>query len=117
MIRYFTLVLLALTLGAGTLQGQAQTHSTKPKDTPFGPDKVKHFLIAGFVESVAFAGLQAAGANRNAARSGALAAVAGASIGREIHDRKTKGLFSKADLIWDALGAGAALLIINKTQK
>ena len=117
MIRYFTLIALAVTLGAETLQGQAQVHSAKPKDTAFGPDKVKHFLIAGFVESVAFAGLQAAGANRNAARSGALAAVTGASIGREIHDKKTKGLFSKADLIWDALGAGAALLIVNKTQK
>ena len=45
------------------------------------------------------------------------AGLVGASIGREIHDRKTKGLFSFADLVWDALGAGAALLIINKTQK
>ena len=95
----------------------AQTHATKPKEPAFGPDKVKHFLIAGFVETVAFSGLQAVGASRSTARSGALAAVTGASIGREIHDRKAKGLFSIPDLIWDALGAGAALLIINKTQK
>lgn len=92
-------------------------HSTKPKDALFGPDKVKHFLIAGFVESVMFSGLQAAGANRNAARSGAISAAAAASIGRELHDRKTKGLFSIPDLVWDALGVGAALVVLNKTQK
>ena len=115
MISRFLIIVLALMLSTGALS--AQTHSTKPKDSAFGPDKVKHFLIAGFVESVTFAGLQAAGANRSAARSGAMAAVAGASIGREIHDKKTKGLFSIGDLVWDALGAGAALLLINKTQK
>ena len=102
-------------LGAQTASAQAS--STKPKDAAFGPDKLKHFFIAGFVESIAFAGLQASGTNRNTARSGALAAVVGASIGRELHDRKTKGLFSIPDLVWDALGAGATLLILNKTQK
>ena len=115
MIRRLVLLMAALAVSAGGLSAQA--HSTKPKEPAFGPDKVKHFLIAGFVETVVFSGLQAAGANRNTARSGALAAVAGASVGREIHDRKTKGLFSIPDLVWDALGAGAALLIINKTQK
>jgi hypothetical protein len=94
-----------------------QAHATTAKEPAFGPDKVKHLLIAGFVETVAFSGLQAVGANRNTARAGALAAVTGASIGREIHDRKKKGLFSIPDLVWDALGAGAALLVINKTQK
>jgi hypothetical protein len=39
-----------------------------------------------------------------------------ASLGREFHDRRTKGLFSVKDLVWDALGAGAALLVINKTK-
>ena len=115
MIRRVAFLALALMLSAGA--SLAQTHATKAKEPAFGPDKVKHFLIAGFVETVAFSGLQAVGASRNAARSGALAAVIGASVGREVHDRKTKGLFSIPDLVWDALGAGAALLIINKTQK
>lgn len=108
-------VVLALFLGARDTA--AQTNSAKPREAAFGPDKVKHFLIAGFVESVTFAGLQASGTNRNAARSGAVAAVVSASIGRELYDRKTKGVFSISDLVWDALGAGAALLVINKTQK
>ena len=115
MIRRLALLAAALAISASGLSSQA--HSPKAKEPAFGPDKVKHFLIAGFVETMAFSGLQAAGTTRNTARSGALAAVIGASIGREIHDRRTKRLFSIPDLVWDALGAGAALLIINKTQK
>lgn len=89
----------------------------KAADPAFGVDKVKHFFMAGFVESMTFAGLQAAGSNRSPAKAAAITAAAVASFGREIHDKKTKGLFSVRDLIWDAIGASAALLVINKTQK
>ncbi|HEX2723443.1 MAG TPA: hypothetical protein VHM24_11020 [Gemmatimonadaceae bacterium] len=101
---------------AVSFPASAQSHP-KPGDAWFGPDKVKHFLIAGFVESVAFAGAQGAGANRNVAKSAALAAVTAASFGREFHDRRTKRLFSIRDLVWDAMGAGAALLVVNRTQR
>ena len=91
--------------------------SLSPAPEPiFGVDKVKHFFIAGFIESMAFAGLQAAGSERSTARSAAIGATAVVSFGREIHDRRTKGLFSVRDLLWDGLGAGAALMVINKTQ-
>ena len=82
-----------------------------------GEDKVKHFFIAGFVESMAFAGSQAAGAGHSTARTIGLGTVTGVSIGRELYDRRAKGTFSFADLAWDALGAGAALLVVNKTQR
>ena len=85
-------------------------------DPIFGVDKVKHFFIAGFIESMTFAGLQAAGTERSTARFGAIGTTAVVSFGREIHDRRTKGLFSTRDLFWDGLGAGAALIVINKTQ-
>ena len=79
-------------------------------------DKVKHFLMAGFVETVTFAGLEALGADKSPARSGAIAMTVSVSLGREIHDRRTKGLFSFKDLAWDFLGGTAAMLIINKTK-
>ena len=82
-----------------------------------GEDKVKHFFIAGFVETMAFAGAEAAGASFSTARGVGLGAVTGVSLGREIHDRRVKGTFSFGDLAWDALGAGAALLVVNKTQR
>ena len=78
---------------------------------------MKHFFIAGFVESMTFAGIQAAGADRTPAKTGAITAAAVVSFCREIQDKKTKGLFSVRDLVWDAIGASAALLVINKTQK
>jgi uncharacterized protein YfiM (DUF2279 family) len=96
---------------------RAQSPPPKPRDSIIGVDKVKHFFIAGFVESMTFAGLQAAGANRSPARTAAISATAIVSIGREIHDRRTKGLFSVRDLLWDTIGASAALLVINKTQR
>jgi hypothetical protein len=87
------------------------------KDSILGIDKLKHFLLAGFVESVAFAGLQAIGADRNVSLAGAGATVVVVSFGRELHGRRTTGLFSLGDLAWDALGAGAAMLVLTRVQK
>jgi hypothetical protein len=99
-----------------TLAAPLHAQKPKPADPIFGVDKVKHFFIAGFVESMSFAGMQATGSNRSTARVAALSATAIVSVGREIHDKKTKGLFSIRDLAWDAIGASAALLVLNKTQ-
>jgi hypothetical protein len=60
----------------------------KPADPIFGVDKVKHFFIAGFVETMTFSGLQAAGVNRSSARGGAIGATTVVSLGREFHDRE-----------------------------
>jgi hypothetical protein len=78
---------------------------------------VKHFFMSAFIESMTFSGLQAAGASRNTAFAGAIGTTAAFGIGREIHDKKTKGLFSLGDLTWDAVGAGSAGLVLRKTQR
>jgi uncharacterized protein YfiM (DUF2279 family) len=109
-------VILAVLFFLAPLAAGAQAPE-KPKDPMFGPDKVKHFFMAGFVEAMTFASLQAAGANRSSAKSAAIGTTIVVSIGREVHDRRTKGLFSVRDLVWDALGASAALLVINKVQR
>lgn len=87
------------------------------RESAFGIDKVKHFFIAAFVESVGFAGLRAGGADKGTAVAGAVGGTAAVSLGREIYDRRTKGTFGVLDLLWDALGAGAALLVLTRTQK
>src|SRR5215207_2936983 len=94
----------------------ATVHAQQKSEPIFGVDKVKHFFIAGFVETMTFAGLEAAGAKKSPARTAAIGTTIVVSLGREMHDRRTKGLFSVKDLVWDALGAGAALLVINKTR-
>ena len=107
-------LLLGLAVTVGSADGQAPARHSDPF---FGPDKVKHFFIAGFIESMTFAGLEAAGANRSTSRAGGVSAALAASFGREVHDRRTKGHFSIRDLAWDVLGTGAAMLVRNKTQK
>lgn len=96
---------------------EAQAKHSRPRDSWFGADKIKHFLMSAFIESVTFSGLQAAGAHRNASFAGAIGATAVFGIGKEIHDKQRAEPFSVHDLTWDAAGAGAALVMLRKTQR
>lgn len=87
------------------------------RDSWLGPDKIKHFFISAFIESLTFSALQVTGASRGTAFAGALATTAAFAIAREVHDRRTKGVFSVPDLTWDAAGAGAAALVLRSTQR
>lgn len=110
--------LVALLIAVATPdEAFAQGRGPRVRDSIAGIDKLKHFLIAGFVESVAFAGFQAAGAERSASLAGAGGVTAVVAIGREVHGRRSTGLFSLGDLAWDALGAGAAMLILTRINK
>jgi putative lipoprotein len=84
-----------------------------PGDGWFGADKFKHFLSAAFVQSMGYGTLRAAGARHDLALAGASGATAAVSVAKEVHDRRTKGLFSGRDLVWDAAGAGAATLLVQ----
>ena len=110
-MRFFLVLVASL-----CLTEPVHAQKAKPSDPVFGVDKVKHFFIAGFVESMSFAGMKASGSNRSTARVAALSATAIVSVAREVHDKRAKGLFSLRDLAWDAIGASAALLVLNKTQ-
>jgi uncharacterized protein YfiM (DUF2279 family) len=99
----------------------ADSSHTPPRapahDALFGLDKPKHFVLSAFIESVCFAGLQAAGASHRTAITAGVSSAAIFAVGREIHDRRTKGLFSFGDLLWDALGAGAAAVMLHHTYR
>jgi uncharacterized protein YfiM (DUF2279 family) len=86
-------------------------------DAWFSPDKAKHFVIAGFTESVAFASLESAGASRNSSFTVAIAATAAVSILREVHDGRVKKQFSFRDLAWDMAGGLAAFLVLRHTER
>lgn len=83
----------------------------------FGVDKLKHFLVSAFIQSVSFAALEGAGADRRAALIGASGVTAGVGLAREWHDRRRGGPFSVRDLAWDAAGAGAASLVLIRTER
>src|SRR3954463_13542077 len=77
-------------------------------DSWFGADKIKHFFMSVFVESVTYSALQASRVNHRAAMGGAISVTMAVGVGREIHDKRTPGKwFSYQDLTWDAIGAAA----------
>lgn len=87
------------------------------RDSWFGIDKIKHFFLSAFITSVSFGSLQAVGANRSTALTGAIGVTAGAGLARELYNRRTTGIFSVRDLTWDAAGIGAASVMLSKTGK
>ena len=88
----------------------------RPADRWFGPDKVKHFFMSGFTQSVAYSGLRATGMAHGSSLTTASAVTAAVGLGKEWHDRRGTG-FSARDLVWDAAGAGTATLLLRRTTR
>lgn len=88
-----------------------------PRDPWFGADKLKHFFVAAFTQSVTYSALQAARVRHDHALAAAWGVTAAASAAKELHDRRTTGLFSVRDLVWDAAGAGVATVIIDRSVR
>lgn len=88
------------------------------RDSWFGIDKIKHFFISAFIESVSYSVLQGAHVKRRPALAGAIGVAAAIGVARELHDRRTPGnRFSYKDLTWDALGIGAGAALVTHTIK
>jgi uncharacterized protein YfiM (DUF2279 family) len=86
-------------------------------DSWFGADKVKHFFMGAFVQSVSYSAVRAAGAGHNASLMAATGITAGVSVGKELWDAHSGGSPSLRDLTWDAAGAGAATLLLQHSVK
>lgn len=104
------LALLVLPAPAAAQQGNA------PRDRWFGGDKVKHFFLSAFTQSVAYSAVRATGTGHQSSLVAASATTAAVGIAKEWRDRGTTG-FSARDLVWDAAGAGAATLLLRRTQR
>jgi putative lipoprotein len=91
--------------------------SGEPRDAWFGPDKVKHFFMSAFIQSVAYSALRAARVEHGASLAGAAVATAGLGVGKELHDWRARGEFSARDLVWDAAGASAAAAVLGHTVR
>jgi putative lipoprotein len=85
-------------------------------DSWFAIDKVKHFFMSAFIESLSYSALQAAHVNHRSAMAGAIGVTAAFGVGKEIHDyRNPNNHFSIKDLSWDAIGAGAGVVLLSHT--
>jgi uncharacterized protein YfiM (DUF2279 family) len=111
----FAILLISVALAPPPLGAQAK--HVHQRDSWLGADKIKHFLMSAFIESLTFSGLQAVGAHRNASFAGAIGATAVFGVGKEIHDKQRGEPFSIHDLAWDAAGGGAAFVMLRKTQR
>ena len=87
-----------------------------PPDRWLAPDKLKHFFMSAFVQSVSFSALRTARVDHDPALVGASAMTLTVGIGKELYDRRVKGDFSARDLAWDAAGAGAASLLLSRAR-
>jgi len=106
---------LSLCLGVNLVCAQvAPPH----QDAWFGIDKIKHFFMSAFIESLTYSALQAARVNHRTALGGAIGVTMAFGVGREIHDKRTPGnIFSVRDLTWDAIGATAGAVMLAHTAR
>jgi uncharacterized protein YfiM (DUF2279 family) len=81
-----------------------------------GRDKVKHFLMSAFIQSVSFSVARVAAVDRPDAQIAAGAVTMSIGILKEVHDRRVGRPFSVGDLAFDAAGALAAAAILNGTR-
>jgi uncharacterized protein YfiM (DUF2279 family) len=81
----------------------------------FGPDRLKHFFLSFFVQSASYSVARAANADNRTALIAASGVTAAAAVSKELWDRKRGAGFDRGDLVWDALGAGAATALLVRT--
>jgi putative lipoprotein len=86
-------------------------------DSWFGVDKVKHFFMGAFVQSVAYSAIRASGGSHTASLAGATGATAGVSVAKELWDAHNGGTPSVRDLVWDAAGAGTATVLLRRSVR
>ena len=90
------------------------THRAPPHDRWLGEDKFKH-LAFSYLITVGTFGATRLAADHDASVTVATVAGAAAGIGKEIYDARRQGP-SLRDLLWDALGVAAAVLIAQETR-
>ena len=105
---------LTLAPRAGAQAGGAAP--ARPADRWLAADKVKHFALSFFVQSVGYSVTRATGTGHGSSVLVASVVTAVTGVGKEWHDRRTTG-FSARDLAWDAAGAGAATLLLRRTVR
>ena len=106
--------LLSLSLAVNLIYAQAAV----VRDSWFSPDKIKHFFMSAFIESLTYSALQAARVNHRPALAGAIGVTMAVGVGREIHDKRTPGnIFSVRDLTWDVVGATAGAVLLTQTRR
>jgi uncharacterized protein YfiM (DUF2279 family) len=101
---------LCLSLSTGPKQPEA--------DRFFAEDKLKHFAVSFVFTSLAASGARAAGLERGPSLAAGAATGFGLGVAKELRDLRSpeSGRASLYDLAWDAMGVGAATVLVAQTR-
>lgn len=88
-----------------------------PARPSVAPDKLKHFFLSAFVQSVSYSALRLARVDHDGALVTASAATVAVGIGKEVYDRRSGRAFDARDLVWDLAGAGAAAAVLEQSHR
>jgi len=103
--------------GCVTVCEVARAHAPPQiEDRWFAEDKMRHFAMAFATTSFGHAGARALGADADVATAIGAAATIVASIGKEVYDRRTGGIFSARDLVWDAAGIVLGVIMLENAR-
>jgi uncharacterized protein YfiM (DUF2279 family) len=87
-----------------------------PADAWLGEDKFRHFWASYVVTSFGFAAAVAADQDRDTALLIGIGAGATAGVAKELYDRRRGQIFSRRDLVADALGIAAAYFLLREIR-
>lgn len=82
-----------------------------------GPDKVKHFFTAAFVQGSVYGSLRATNLGHRSSVLGASLGTTAVGLLKELRDRRAGGLFSVRDLVWNTAGAAAVTVLLERTRR
>jgi putative lipoprotein len=86
------------------------------RDPWFGQDKLRHAAMSFATAGFTYAAGTTAGLDHDTALPVALGVAALAGIGKEISDRRKGHKVSYRDLLWDAVGLGAGVLLLRSVR-
>jgi uncharacterized protein YfiM (DUF2279 family) len=81
------------------------------------PDKVKHFAIGTFTQSVGFGTVRVLGGSNGAALAAATVGSATAAVLKERHDRRAGDTISRADMVWTMAGAATVSPLLAQARR
>jgi uncharacterized protein YfiM (DUF2279 family) len=86
------------------------------RDAWLGEDKARHFGVSYALVMTGAAGARVVGLDRDAALVAAVAGAAAAGLAKEVFDARRGGPFSLRDLVADAAGIAAAVLVVRAAR-
>ncbi|HZO17408.1 MAG TPA: hypothetical protein VFB46_00375 [Gemmatimonadaceae bacterium] len=88
-----------------------------PPRLTVAPDKVKHFFMSAFVQSLSYTTLRTTGVDHDDALVAAGAATVALGVGKEVYDGRAGRRFDVYDLAWDLAGAAAATAVLEQSRR